>query len=106
MNILVVVVLLLNLSDSCDPVDCSPPGSSVRGILQARMLEWVARPSSRDLSDPGIELSCPALQAGSLLIEPPGKPVTFTHLETELLVLFMIILRSSVYIRNSGSGLI
>ena len=27
----------------CDPVDCSPPGSSVRGILQARILEWVAR---------------------------------------------------------------
>ena len=28
--------------DSCDPVDCSPPGSSVRGILQARTLEWAA----------------------------------------------------------------
>ena len=31
----------------CDPMDCSPPGSSVRGILQARILEWVAMPSSR-----------------------------------------------------------
>ena len=31
----------------CDPVDCSPPGSSVHGILQARMLEWVAIPFSR-----------------------------------------------------------
>ena len=31
----------------CDPVDCSPPGSSVRGILQARILEWVAISSSR-----------------------------------------------------------
>ena len=31
----------------CDSVDCSPPGSSVRGILQARILEWVAVPSSR-----------------------------------------------------------
>ena len=31
----------------CDPVDCSPPGSSVHGILQARVLEWVAMPSSR-----------------------------------------------------------
>ena len=30
----------------CDPVDCSPPGSSVHGILQARILEWVAMPSS------------------------------------------------------------
>ena len=30
----------------CDPVDCSPPGSSVHGIFQARVLEWVAMPSS------------------------------------------------------------
>ena len=34
----------------CHPVDCSPPGSSVHGILQARILEWVAMPSSRGLS--------------------------------------------------------
>ena len=32
----------------CDPMDCSPPGSSVHGILQARRLEWVAMPSSRE----------------------------------------------------------
>ena len=31
----------------CNPMDCSPPGSSVHGILQARTLEWVAMPSSR-----------------------------------------------------------
>ena len=31
----------------CDPMDCSPPGSSVHGILQARILEWVAMPFSR-----------------------------------------------------------
>ena len=34
----------------CDPVDCNLPGSSVRGILQARMLEWVAIPFSRGSS--------------------------------------------------------
>ena len=34
----------------CDPMDCSPPGSSVRGILQARRLEWVAIPFSRGSS--------------------------------------------------------
>ena len=34
----------------CDPVDCSPPGSSVHGILQARILEWVVVPSSRGSS--------------------------------------------------------
>ena len=31
----------------CDPMDCSPPGSSVHGILQARILEWLVMPSSR-----------------------------------------------------------
>ena len=55
-------------------MDCSPPGSSVHGILQARVLEWVAMPSSKDLPDPGIEPGSPALRADSLLSEPPGKP--------------------------------
>ena len=36
----------------CDPMGCSPPGSSVRGILQARILEWVAIPFSRGPSQP------------------------------------------------------
>ena len=44
-------VLLCLLAQSCltlcDPMNCSPPGSSVHGILQARTLEWVAMPSSR-----------------------------------------------------------
>ena len=54
---------------------CSPPGSSVHGILQARILEWVAITLLRGyLPDPGIEPQSPALQANSLLSEPPGKP--------------------------------
>ena len=36
----------------CNPMDCSPPRSSVHGILQARILEWVAMPSSRGSSQP------------------------------------------------------
>ena len=40
------------MSDLCDPKDCSPPGSSVHGILQARLLEQVAMPSSRGSSRP------------------------------------------------------
>ena len=36
----------------CDPMDCSPPGSSVHGILQARILEWVAIPFSKESSQP------------------------------------------------------
>ena len=45
----------------CDPMDCSQPGSSVHGIFQARILEWVAIPFN-----PGIERES--------LSQPPGKP--------------------------------
>ena len=41
----------------CDPMDCSPPGSSVHGILQARILEWVAITFSRGSFHPGMNLS-------------------------------------------------
>ena len=44
--------LLQSCPTLCDPMDCSPPGSSVHGILQARILEWVAMPSSRRSSQP------------------------------------------------------
>ena len=57
----------------CDPMDHSLPGSFVHGILQARILEWVAMPSSRDLPNPRIEPRSPTLQADSLPSEPPGK---------------------------------
>ena len=58
----------------CDPMDCSPPGSSVHGIIQARILDWVAIPTPGDLPNPGIEPRSPSLQADSLPSEPPGKP--------------------------------
>ena len=46
----------------CDPMHCSLPGSSVHGILQARILEWIAFPFSRGLPNPGIELRSPIWQ--------------------------------------------
>ena len=52
-----------------DPMDCSPPESSVHGIFQARILEWIAFPSPGELPDPGIKLRSPALQADSLPFE-------------------------------------
>ena len=45
----------------CDLLDGSPPGSSVQGILQARILEWVASPTPGDLPDQGIKRTSPAL---------------------------------------------
>ena len=55
------------VSDSWDPIDCSPPGSSVHGILQTRILECTAIPSPGDLPNPGIKPGSPALQADYLL---------------------------------------
>ena len=50
--VLVRAKLLQACPTLCDPKDCSPPGSSVPGILQARILEWVAMPFSRGSSRP------------------------------------------------------
>ena len=61
----------------CDPVDCSLPGSSIHGILQARILEWVVISFSRDLSNPGIEPGSPSLQTDALPSEPPGNPMIY-----------------------------
>ena len=52
----------------------NPMDSTVYGVLQARILEWVAFPFSRDLPNPGIEPRSPSLQADSLPAEPHGKP--------------------------------
>ena len=67
------------MSDSLQPHGtCSPPGSSANGILQARILEWVAMPSFRGSSQPRdrTHVSCgsPHWQAGSLPLVPPGRP--------------------------------
>ena len=51
----------------------SPPGSSVHGIFQARILEWVAIPLPEDLPNPGVEPTSPALTGGFFITEPPGK---------------------------------
>ena len=54
----------------CDPTDCNLPGSSVYGILQVRIVEWVVIPG--DLPNPGIKPESPTSQADSLLSEPSG----------------------------------
>ena len=59
-------------------MEFSPPGSSVHGILQARILEWVAIPFSKDIPDPGIEPVSPALAGRLLTTELPGKSILKT----------------------------
>ena len=59
-----------------DVMDFSPPGSSVHSILQARLLERLDYCVLQgNLPDPGMEAVSPALQADSLLSEPPKKPI-------------------------------
>ena len=57
-------------------MDCSSPGSSVHGISQARILEWVAISFSRELSDPGIQCISPALAGGFFLLSRQRSPGT------------------------------
>ena len=88
----------------CDTMDCSPPGS-FHGILQARILEWIAMPFSRGSSQLK-EPESPSLQADSLPPKPPGKPCITSrksHLKAQfwLPLVFPQIARSSL-----GAGVI
>ena len=73
-------------------MDCSPPGSSVHGILQARILEWVAFPTPGDLLDSGIKLMSlvsPALAGGFFTSsttcgEGNGTPLQYSCLENPM----------------------
>ena len=67
----VVVLVTQSCPTLCDPMDCSPPGSSVHGFSRQGILEWVA------ILSPGIQdrtLVFPILHEDSLPSEPPGKP--------------------------------
>ena len=70
--------LLQSYLTLCDPIDCSPPGSSVHGTSQARILEWFAMPPPGDPPNPAIEPeaspSSSLLQADSLPLSHPGSP--------------------------------
>src|SRR5574342_240891 len=74
----------------CDPMGCSPPGSSVHGILQARILEWVAIPFSRGSSSPRdqTQVSCVSCIEGRFftteLLGKPSSPYFINMLKTSL----------------------
>ena len=80
LNALVVLFFTFNICPQscqtlCDPIDCSPPSSSVHGILQARILEWVAISSSRALSrprDPTVSPVFPTSAGRFFTTEPAG----------------------------------
>ena len=66
-------LFLVKVAQLC-PTPCNPMEYRVHGILQAKVLEWVAFPSPEDLLNPRTEPRSPILQADSLPIEPQGKP--------------------------------
>ena len=76
----------------CDPMDCSLPGSSVHGILQARILQWSVCPPLWDLPNTGIKPRSPSLQVDSLLSEQPRKLV-----KTYYTVSFQIFMQAADY---------
>ena len=60
----------------CDPIECSPPGSSVHGILWQEHWRGLPFPSPRDLPNSGIEPRSPALSVDSLPSESPGQSLS------------------------------
>ena len=76
---LLLVLVTRSCLTFCNPIYYSPPGLSAHGILQARIPEWVAFPSPGGLPNPGIKPMSPALQANSLLSQPPERGSYFTY---------------------------
>ena len=73
-NVLTQSVLpVVKVTQAC-PTLCDTMDYTVPGTLQARILEWVTVPFSRDLPNPGTEPRSPALQVDSLPAEPQEKP--------------------------------
>ena len=87
----------------CDPVDCSLSGSSVHGIFQARVLEWVAVSFSRGSSHPGIEPGSSTLQADALPSEPRGITIQPSHIKFNYLQTFTISSIAAAKIYDHGS---
>ena len=73
LEIVYIVNMKVKVAQSC-PTLCDPVDYTVHGILQVRILEWVAFPLSGDLPKPRIEPRTPALQGDSLPAQPPEKP--------------------------------
>ena len=57
----------------CNPMHCGPPGFFIRGISQARILEWIAVSFSRGSSPPRDQTYISCVAGGFFTTEPPGK---------------------------------
>ena len=104
--------LLQSCLTLCNPMDLSLPGSSVHGVLQARILEWVPMPSSRGSSRPRDRtcVSCVSCTAGGFFTtEPLGKPADYCNIgylsSFHILVLFSDSLSDVLCLRTSHTCL-
>ena len=81
----------------CNPMDCSPPGSSVHGILLARILEWVAMPSSRGSSQPRD-------QTHISYVSCIGRPVLYhqCHLGSPSMIISSVITKDKILFIEIG----
>ena len=92
----------------CDPMDCSPTGFSVHGILQARPLEWIAIHLSRGSSLPRDRTPV-SWQADSLPLAPPGKPIAKIHYSILLATksfprnILLLLAKSQSFIENKDN---
>ena len=99
----------------CDTMDCSPPGFSVCGILQTRILEWVAMPSSRG-SSPLRDRTCISFifcTSGRFFLptEPPGKPKfnayntlhLVSHIKRKIRIFFPLGVIRSIIVVDCGT---
>ena len=87
-----------------DSMDCNPTGSSVHGILQAKILEWVALPTSRGPPDPGIEpmsLCLSALASGLFTTSTTWETQKGRYLNSTLSLINKRTIKSYVEILNS-----
>ena len=89
----VCVLVTQSCPTLCDPMDCSPQRSSVHGILQARILEWVAIPLSKGSFQPRDQIQVFLhWQADSLPSEPPGRTqILLNYFPCGLVLLTMLI---------------
>ena len=78
LHIIVKVLVTQSCPTLCSPVDCSPSGSSVHGIVQARILDWVAMSLSGDRT----QVSC--LAGRFFSSEPPGKPLVLITMQSSV----------------------
>ena len=74
------VLCLVAYVPLCDPMDCSPTGSSVHGLLQARILEWVAMPSSRGSSQTRDQSQVSRIAGGFFTVGATREGITRMHI--------------------------